>query len=176
MTQQQWLSECIRRVKINEGCRLIAYPDPLSGGDPFTIGYGQTGPDIKVGTTWTQIQADHALINAINYTYIPQARASLAPGVFDALSDARRFVVVDIVYNMGAGSDGWGGFGATHALLAAAVHTKVPATAHALYGEVADHLAASAWATQVGIRALRDEAMMRSSNWCDANGDGSDVL
>ena len=29
-----------------EGCRLEAYPDPATGGEPWTIGYGHTGPDV----------------------------------------------------------------------------------------------------------------------------------
>ncbi len=42
-----------------EGCRLTAYPDPgSSNGEPWTIGWGSTGPDIRPGTVWTQAQAD----------------------------------------------------------------------------------------------------------------------
>lgn len=38
--------------------RVQAYPDPASGGDPWTIGFGSTGPDIRKGTIWTRAQAD----------------------------------------------------------------------------------------------------------------------
>ena len=41
-----------------EGCSLTAYPDPASGGDPWTIGYGHTGPEVYDGLTITQEQAD----------------------------------------------------------------------------------------------------------------------
>lgn len=42
-----------------EGCKLNAYPDPGSAdGDPWTIGWGSTGPGIHKGVTWTQAQAD----------------------------------------------------------------------------------------------------------------------
>ncbi|KWV17149.1 lysozyme [Xanthomonas translucens] len=44
-----------------EGCRLTAYPDPATGADPWTIGYGATGPGIRKGVTWTQAQADQRL-------------------------------------------------------------------------------------------------------------------
>lgn len=44
-----------------EGCRLEAYPDPGTGGDPWTIGYGATGPDIRKGLVWTQEQAEERL-------------------------------------------------------------------------------------------------------------------
>ena len=30
-----------------------AYPDPGTGGDPWTIGWGCTGPGIQPGTVWT---------------------------------------------------------------------------------------------------------------------------
>lgn len=42
-----------------ENCKLEAYPDPGSAdGNPWTIGWGSTGADIKRGTKWTQAQAD----------------------------------------------------------------------------------------------------------------------
>lgn len=56
---------CAKNIMKFEGCakkrpdgRYDAYPDPGSGGDPWTIGWGSTGPDIKPGTIWTQAQAD----------------------------------------------------------------------------------------------------------------------
>lgn len=44
-----------------EGCKLTAYPDPATGAEPWTIGYGSTGPGIVDGTIWTQAQADEDL-------------------------------------------------------------------------------------------------------------------
>ncbi len=41
-----------------EGCRLNAYPDPASGGAPWTIGYGHTGAGVVPGLTITQEQAE----------------------------------------------------------------------------------------------------------------------
>ena len=52
------LAHAVSLVKEFEGCRLEAYPDPGSGGDPITIGWGATGPGIRMGVTWTQQQAD----------------------------------------------------------------------------------------------------------------------
>lgn len=52
-------------IKRHEGCAkptgggtFAAYPDPGSGADPWTIGWGSTGPDIKPGLVWTQAQCD----------------------------------------------------------------------------------------------------------------------
>lgn len=40
-----------------EGCTLTAYPDPATGAEPWTIGYGATGPGISQGTVWSLDQA-----------------------------------------------------------------------------------------------------------------------
>lgn len=56
-------------IKRWEGCRLKAYPDPATGGDPWTIGYGLTSAAgiIKVtpGLRITQAQADEYLIKSL---------------------------------------------------------------------------------------------------------------
>ena len=61
--------ECIKLVQEFEGCakkrpdgRIEAYPDPATGGDPWTIGWGSTGPDIKKGVVWTQEQCDDRFV------------------------------------------------------------------------------------------------------------------
>jgi GH24 family phage-related lysozyme (muramidase) len=38
-----------------------AYPDPGTGGDPWTIGWGATGKGIGPGTVWTQAECDARL-------------------------------------------------------------------------------------------------------------------
>ena len=40
------------------GGKFTAYPDPGTGADPWTIGWGTTGPDIKKGLVWTQAECD----------------------------------------------------------------------------------------------------------------------
>jgi len=52
-------------IKRFEGCRLTAYPDPGTGGDPWTIGYGATGAGIVDGTVWTQEQAEADLAHRV---------------------------------------------------------------------------------------------------------------
>lgn len=61
-------AECIALIMRFEGCakklpdgRYAAYPDPGTGGAPWTIGWGSTGADIKQGTIWTQTQCDNRL-------------------------------------------------------------------------------------------------------------------
>ena len=45
-------------IKRFEGCQLSAYPDPGTGGAPWTIGWGHAGRDVTPGPRWTQAQAD----------------------------------------------------------------------------------------------------------------------
>ena len=59
---------CVSLVQQFEGCAtrqsdgsFKAYPDPGSGGDPWTIGWGSTGADIKPGVVWSQSQCDDRL-------------------------------------------------------------------------------------------------------------------
>ena len=40
-----------------EGLRLEAYPDPGTGGEPWTIGIGHTGREVKRGMKITEAQA-----------------------------------------------------------------------------------------------------------------------
>lgn len=185
MTEPEWIGEVARRIVISEGDKTVAYPDPLSpraktgsgSGDPWTIGIGETGPDIHEGTVWTQAQV-MARFALVLPKYVAEARASLQPGIFDALADARRFVIVDLVYNMGAGDDGWGGFTTTHGLIAQAQLLKNQGRlvqAHGLFVEAGQHLKEAAWYGQVGDRAKRDVAMLVAGDWCSATGDGSDV-
>lgn len=47
---------CVALVKGYEQCRLTAYLPTIN--DRPTIGFGSTGPDIKLGMKWTQAQAD----------------------------------------------------------------------------------------------------------------------
>lgn len=49
-----------------ESCKLEAYPDPGSAdGNPWTIGWGSTGPAITRGVRWTQAQCDNVFANEI---------------------------------------------------------------------------------------------------------------
>jgi lysozyme len=55
-------------IKQFEGCARLrsdgsfeAYPDPGTGGAPWTIGWGATGPGIVQGTVWTRAECDERL-------------------------------------------------------------------------------------------------------------------
>lgn len=93
----------IALIKKWEGCRLKAYPDPATGGDPWTIGYGLTTAAgiIKVtrGLTITQAQADQYLVRSlIKYeaAVINSLTRSPTQPQFDAM--------VSLCYNIGPGA------------------------------------------------------------------------
>ena len=142
-----FLAQNLRR---DEGLRLRAYPDPLSGAEPWTIGYGHTGGDVGPGLVWSPAQAETALIADI-------ARAcerldDKAPW-WRGLDDVRQDVLANMVFNMGwlnpAGTHGLGTF---HAALAA-IRAGQWQAAH-------DGLLDSAWAREVGDRARRLSAQL----------------
>jgi lysozyme len=49
-----------RVLEYFEGRENSAYPDPATGGAPWTIGVGHTGPEVRPGLTWTDTQIDAA--------------------------------------------------------------------------------------------------------------------
>lgn len=48
-------------IKSFEALELKAYPDPATGGDPWTVGYGHTGPEVHPGMEITEAEADAIL-------------------------------------------------------------------------------------------------------------------
>lgn len=101
----------IELIQQFEGCAkrrsdglVEAYPDPGTGGDPWTIGWGATGKDgfhggrIAKGTVWTQAQCDQRLADDL---------VRYAKDVANALGDAPRTqnqfdALVSFHYNTGA--------------------------------------------------------------------------
>ena len=88
-------------IKLHEGCKLVAYPDPGSGGDPWTIGYGHTGSNIGPGLHISQEQADDYLRNDLAWVekcINNSVKVDLTQGEFDALCS--------FVYNLGCSALG----------------------------------------------------------------------
>jgi lysozyme len=94
----------INLIKKFEGCILTAYPDPATGGDPWTIGYGNTfyenGNKVLKGDSITQEHAEKLLLNLLpKFENIVNnsITATLKQNQFDAL--------VTFVWNTGKMSD-----------------------------------------------------------------------
>ena len=84
-------------TKYFEALKLKAYPDPATGGKPWTIGYGHTGPDVYSGLVINEAMADKLLDLdlAKAEAEVNKYAHNLTQGQFDAL--------VDMVFNMGSG-------------------------------------------------------------------------
>lgn len=88
---------CYTLIKRFEGCRLDAYPDPATGGDPWTVGWGHTGPEVKKGYSILQQIADAYLVKDVQ-DFADEVNEMLedrkvTQGQFDAL--------VSFCYNLG---------------------------------------------------------------------------
>lgn len=101
----------IALIKRFEGCAQLrrdglieAYPDPGTGGDPWTIGWGATGlglngkGQIERGTVWTQAQCDARLTSdLVRYS------GAVARALGDAPTTQNQFdALVSFHYNTGA--------------------------------------------------------------------------
>ncbi len=96
-----------------EGCekkrpdgKIEAYPDPGSGGEPWTIGWGSTGDDpfnggrIRKGTVWTQAQCDERFVK-----HLAQFEKAVRDAVGSAKTTQAQFdALVSFTYNLGAGN------------------------------------------------------------------------
>jgi lysozyme len=138
-----YLFDDLRR---DEGLRLIAYPDPASGGAPWTIGYGHTGREVHPGLVWTQSQADTALGADVAAT--SRGLDTAMPWWRD-LEDLRQDCLANQAFNLGV-----------HGLLAFGAYLGL-VRARAFAAAASDEVH-TLWARQVGDRARRIAEQMRT--------------
>lgn len=81
----------------SESLRLTAYPDPGTGGAPWTNGYGHTGPDVFPGQVIDEAQAV-AWLRAD----IAKAEAEVKAMVEVELTQGEYDALVDFAFNCGA--------------------------------------------------------------------------
>lgn len=164
----------IARLKLDEGLRLVAYPDPESplakeckrrglkaeqyrsvpnwqrfSGKPWTNGFGHAH-DVEPGETWTQAKADEVLAADI-LVHEGDLRAKL-PWMAQ-LDPVRCDVLVNIAFNVGV--DG----------LCSWVGTLGHVKAGAFAAAANDLLHEGRWNAQVGKRADRLSAAMLKGSW-----------
>ncbi|MEZ5680274.1 MAG: lysozyme [Erythrobacter sp.] len=97
--------DAVQLIRKYEGCARLrpdglveAYPDPGTGGAPWTIGWGATGADIGPGTVWTRAQCDARLESDI-----ARHARDVAKVLGDAPTSQRQFdALVSFHYNTGA--------------------------------------------------------------------------
>lgn len=121
-----WLALCRPLVEHFESCYLSAYPDPgsplakallsrglwqrtLAGapipadlrslsGAPWTCGYGTTGPDVVMGTQWTQAYASSRLDRGL-----AGCSGEIDAAVKVLLTPAQKAALGSLLYNVGPG-------------------------------------------------------------------------
>lgn len=133
-------------IAAEEGLRLIAYPDPLSGGAPFTIGYGHTGPEVKPGLSWTLDQAQRAL--KLDIAAACRGLDRLVPWWRD-LDDVRQDALAQMSFQLGAAG-------------VLAFRRTLTALRDDDFSGAAASLGQSLWARQTPARAGRVAALVRT--------------
>jgi len=95
--------KCVDLVKSFEGLSLKAYPDPATGGEPITIGYGSTryanGDKVKLGEVVTLQEAERLLTNDL------ERRFKAVSGWFPStISQNQIDALISFCYNVGIGA------------------------------------------------------------------------
>lgn len=88
----------IEKIKGYEGLSLTAYPDPGTGGRPWTIGHGHT-LGVQKGDVITRDQAEkflHEDLAPVYLTIETNVKVPLTQGQFDALCS--------FIFNVGSGN------------------------------------------------------------------------
>lgn len=92
-------NEAIELLKKHEGLELLAYPDPGTGGEPYTIGYGRAY-EVRPGDRITPEQAEEMLLEDLkSFEYGVEnlfEYVEIGPYTFDAL--------VSFAFNCGLGA------------------------------------------------------------------------
>ena len=133
-----------------EGRVTQTYPDPISkGGEPWTIGVGHCGPEVRPGLVWTDAQIDAALD-----ADIAKATAAVDSALpwAKALTEPRRAVLIGMAFQMGIG--GLKGFKLTLA-----------AVRDGRYSHAAALMLNSLWAKQTPKRAKTLARQMETGEW-----------
>lgn len=105
------LGAALRLIQQFEGCHLDAYPDPASGGDPWTIGWGSTryssGQPVQKGDRINRVEADMLLRQEVD-----RIAAKLRETVpyWKEMADHQQCALISFAYNLGSGFYGSKGF------------------------------------------------------------------
>jgi len=125
--KQDDLTAALQMIKQFEGCHLEAYPDPLSGGEPWTIGYGTTryqdGRRVERGDKINAIEADMLLRQEVDR--IADKLSSSVPH-WREMATEQKCALISFAYNLGSGFYGSAGFETITARLRDREWSKVP--------------------------------------------------
>jgi len=95
-----------------EGLRLNVYPDPLTGGKPYTVGYGCTrkldGSSWRMGERITKAEALDLLYAQVEHEFLPSL---VKIPYWDEMNDNQRSGLLSFAWNVGAAFYNGKGFG-----------------------------------------------------------------
>jgi GH24 family phage-related lysozyme (muramidase) len=118
----------IELIKEFEGLHLEAYPDPLSGNLPITIGWGSTkdidGSRFELGDKISREKADLLLDQQVKYSYLDVLEKTIP--FWDEMNDNQHGALVSFAYNLGARFYGNSNFNTISRVLKEKEWTKVP--------------------------------------------------
>lgn len=132
-----------------EGWKHEAYPDPLTLGDPWTIGVGHTGPEVYRGLKWTDEQITIALARDIAEK---TAQVKSALPWFGQLNEPRQATIIGMCFQMGLAG-----------LLT--FSRTLGAVRDERFADAANGMRNSLWARQTSKRARRLADQMESGEW-----------
>jgi len=109
--KQADLGAALKLIQEFEGCHLDAYPDPASGGAPWTIGWGTTrysdGRPVQKGDRINRVEADMLLRQEVDQI-AGKLRSTIPYWV--EMTDAQKCALISFAYNLGSGFYGAKGF------------------------------------------------------------------
>ena len=129
----EWLIKAIKLIQEFEGCakrlpngRYQAYPDPGTGGEPWTIGWGTTrihGKPVQPGQEITQAEADSELMGQIG-----QFHTHLAANIpyWAQLKPNQKAALLSFAWNCGSDFYGSSGFTSISRALRDRAYDNVP--------------------------------------------------
>ena len=107
---------------------IHAYPDPLSGGLPYTIGYGSTkdidGSPFELGDKITREKAEILLNQQLKYNYLATLEKTIP--FWDEMNDNQHGALLSFAYNLGANFYGSPDFSTISRVLREKEWNKVP--------------------------------------------------
>ncbi len=133
-----------------EGWRNKAYPDPLTKAEPWTIGVGHTGPEVRPDSIWSNEKISATL--SVDIHEAREAAQAFFGEHFAKLNDVRQAVVISMIFQMGLA-----GFRRFRKAIAAIYRDD--------WEEAAKEMLDSLWAKQTPRRAFRTAEMMRTGEW-----------
>jgi lysozyme len=90
-------------IKKWEGCELVAYPDPATNGEPWTIGYGHTSaagmPMVRKGLRLDQQEAEDILVRDL-----VQYEAAVSKALARNPTENQFSAMVSLCFNIGQGN------------------------------------------------------------------------